>query len=492
MRKLFLLSLLFIFLFFTPKASAEVFTISSISDTISTSRPSASAVLSANQASADGLASIVDNNSLYLASDSATFKPDTGETISTVTVASMSAAASGVRKVYFTGNVGQTHHIGDPLVVPISAMHKLQFNTTKVVPASGKILVTFPALTANDANNAASPSASTFQMNGLNQARVMVVEGTTDITTTKITGGTGGGIAITNSSGGGSSPVVTITLNNASTINPGTLKIYLGCTGVDGSGNCNAQSPTIINPTQSSTAIGTARAWSIRVDTQDSSSTTLESGKTQAATVTSVQVQATVDQIFSLTIAGIGAGSAINTGNTNGCTNAETVSTGIDAAASLVDLGSLGSGVINISAQKLTVSTNAPSGYVLTATSSGHLINPATGIWVPDSTTPAAMTAGTSWFGFHPCGYDVYNTPASLWFTTTRNDAITAAGGAKVGWPTQSSALTLSSNSTGPIGGVDEAGGKGITSVEYAGTVASTFAAGTYTTVVTYVATPTF
>src|SRR5689334_15169136 len=75
-------------------------TLGSVSDTISTSRPSASNVLNADQAASATQVSVVDlgpsaSSTIYLASDSAIFLRDTGETQNAVNVASMSGQVSG-------------------------------------------------------------------------------------------------------------------------------------------------------------------------------------------------------------------------------------------------------------------------------------------------------------------------------------------------------------------------------------------------------------
>lgn len=216
--------------------------------------------------------------------------------------------------------------------------------------------------------------------------------------------------------------------------------------------------------------------------TQDSSSNVLDNTKIKIGTINSVLVQAVVDPTLTFTIAGIANATAINTGNATGCTNTETTNTGLGSNATVVDMGVISSAAINIAAQKLTVTTNGTGGYSLTATSSGHLINPATGYAIADSTTPTVMTTGTTWFGIHACGLDV---TSGTWAT----GATGGGAGAKYGWPTTTTAVTLASDSTGPI---DGSGGNGITSVEYGATVASNVPAGNYRSVITYVATPTF
>lgn len=75
----------------TLAGQAQAATLPSASDTATTSRPSASAPLTSNQAANDTQVNVFDNGSFFIASDTATLRGDTGETTSTVLpVASMS------------------------------------------------------------------------------------------------------------------------------------------------------------------------------------------------------------------------------------------------------------------------------------------------------------------------------------------------------------------------------------------------------------------
>lgn len=193
--KKFFFLLLIVFILFNARISkASAATLSAISDTLSTSRPSASNPLSANQAAGASQVSIIDinqstNNTIYLASDSAIIRADTGETQNTgITIASMSAQIAGspnTRNIYLANTISNAHHNGDAFVVPVTAMHTVGFTTVNPLASSQKIVINFPVLSSGDANNAASPSASTFQTNGLAQAGVKVwdVTGAADITT---------------------------------------------------------------------------------------------------------------------------------------------------------------------------------------------------------------------------------------------------------------------------------------------------------------------
>ena len=464
-KKTFLPSLFLFFglligaLFFVQKASAA--TLASVSDTITTSRPSASTPLSANAASGLTQVSVYDNKSLFLASDSAKlFRTSTGAVIdASITVASQSAARTTVYFAEGTGAAGQNGT--DVLMVPITAMHKVQFTIPNPIPASGKIVITFPG----SADTSASPSATTFAFNGLTTANASTNIAVNGATCTW---------AI-------AAPALTCTVSSAVSATT-TVTILIGCS-AQSEGTCTTQVPRFINPTKTAAA-GTADTWTLQLKTQDSGSIDIDTAKVKIGTVESVQVQATVDPTLTFVISSIADNTAINTGNATGCTNTENTSSGIGSTATTVDLGTL-STAINISAQLITITTNAINGYSLTATSSGHLINPATGFWIIDSITPAVFpSGGTPWFGIHPCGLDNIG---GTWGT----GATAKGSGAKYGWPTQTTSVTLAYDTTGPIGNTLTAG-NGLVSVEYAALIDASVPAGLYTAVVTYVATPTF
>lgn len=451
-------------------SGAEAATLGNASDTISTSRPSASAPLAADQAASATQVTIIDNGSFYLASDSAVIRPDTGETQNTVTVATMSAASGGQRTVTFVGTApANAHHAGDPLVVSVTAMHTVEFQTIQAVPVSGRIVLTFPALTSGDANNAASPSASTFQFNGLSDSEVSVLSGTTDIS--------GNITAVVTNPTSGNGGVVTLTLDGATSIPAGTVvNVFLGCTAVNTS-SCTTQAPRIINPTKSAAA-GTADTWKLRIDTQNASSVNLDTADIRIATIETVQVAATVEPTLTFTIAGINNATTLNNGRVTGCPSStpDVTNAGIASTTNYINLGVIHTGQINVAAQDMTVSTNAQSGYVLTATSSGKLLNPASGYFFASDTTGSTMTAGTEEFGIHACGTDAN--------TGLFGSASVLSGTGNVAWPTATTPLTIASRNA--------AASSLVTTVSYHATVSGGTPTGSYYSVITYVVTPTF
>lgn len=471
--------------FFLLPSKAQAASLSSASATLSTSRPSPSSPLSANVTSAEGQISVFNNNSRYLASDSGKIiRTGTGLVIgNNIPVASQSASYTSI---FLSGTVGTNAGAGaDVLFVPITAMHTIRFTPATTIPVGGQIIIGY----AGGADNSASPSASTFAFNNLSSGNVSV----------NFSAGASGCTFTV------SAPTVTCDVTSSS-IAAGTLvTILIGCS-VQSGGNCTTQVPTLINPTKSSQTAGTADIWKLNIRTTDGV-TDLDTATLAVGVIESVTVRANIDPSLTFTISGINDGSAVNTGNTSGCLQVETTNTGINSTATDVNLGTLANSpsannqkVGNISAQLLSVTTNAANGFVITATSSGHLRSAASGYFINDSTTPQAFPSnGANFYGFHGCGLDTYNTDiGSTYWNTTASDTDcdsfnTGSSGnlCKYGWPTATGPITIASDTTGPVGNSLIAG-NGLVSMSYAGGADAGVPPGQYTTIVTYVATPAF
>ncbi len=455
----------------SPKTYAA--TLTSLSDTITTSRPSAASPLSADAGSGVTSVSIFNNGSRFLASDSAKImRTSSGANVVTsVTVATQSSALT---TVYFTTTTGTAAQNGtDVLIANQTAMHKVSFINPQPIPSGGKIVITFPGT----ASNTASPSANSFAFNGkggttTDDTGVVKVNG---VTCSALTGDTTG------------NPKFTCTTSG--TVSTGTTVTFLiGCSSASGA-SCTTQSPFLINPTKTA-ANGTADTWNVLVQTQDGSSNLLDQGTTKIATVETVLVRAQVDATFTFTIAGIASGSNVYLGNATGCTTTDTINTGFASLPDVVDLASLpvNSATINTSAQLMTIQTNASNGYSITATSSGQLSNKASGYAIASSTAGSAFPstgANSAWFGIRACGTDA-NT--GLFGASSLN--ATRGSGAIYAWPTQTTSITLASKATGPINPTSTT--NGLITVEYAAAAGVETPSGNYDTTVTYVATPTF
>jgi len=285
---------------FVSKAQAQQ--LQSISDTISTSRPSAATNLTADQAANATQVTVYNNGSIFLASDSATLLRDTGETQNIVLVSSMSATgipSATQRYVYFggpcagTGCAANTHHLGDIIITPITATHTIKFTPSRQIPSGGFISISFPTT----ATNTASPSATGFSFNGMTSGSGLP----TNIVTNNVTC-----TADANTTVSGN----TITCKTTGPVNAGTVvTIIVGCT-TQSSGVCTAFKPQLINPTKTLSA-GTGDQWRLSVQTTDSGGAQLDSGIAAIATNESVQVQGTVQPYITFSIAGVTNGTSI-------------------------------------------------------------------------------------------------------------------------------------------------------------------------------------
>jgi len=457
---------------FTIKPSpAYAATLTSVKDIISTSRPSAIATLGVGASAGSTkltLGNMSTNNSRFITDDNVFLVGGPGSN-ENVTVASMSAIVGTTAALYLSSPTTQSHNIGATGMMATTAQHKISFQT--VSPANGTIQIIFPP---GNATNQSYPSFDGFSFNGLASA----------------------GIGVSFSPSGP-------TCSWAVTASSGLVQCNLG-TGITGSTQVTINigltttNPILVNPAKTAT-VGTQDAWAIRIKTTDSDGFEKDSAKVKVATIEAVEVYATVEPFINFNISGIANNQQISIGNT-GCFNTETINTGISSGTSEVNLGVLGASQVNVSAQLLTISTNANNGFALTATSSGHLRDSAISYWLPDAqgtptnnNTPSPLTIphGTPKFGIRPCGQDAYYTasPGDVW----GSDPCAADGGCKFANPSATYYYTLAQDTSGPIGsGSADGGGDGLISMEYASTINTLIPAGQYRTTITYVATATF
>jgi len=461
-KKVVLVFLFAFFLFSLKSLTGSVFAISNAQDLISTSRPSSYTTLGIGVSLNATQAIVVDNGSRWIASDSATI---IGAGTFSATIASMSAAGApitGQRTLYFTTGAAGIGHSGSVIYTPVTAKHTVSFRNSVSIPNTGKIQIIFPIGVGNTGN---LPSNSAFSFNNIQSNNISI---------------SGGGATCSNWIIAEASGIVQCNLS-AGLTGPATVSITIG-----------SSNPTLINPAKSGAGTeGVADTWSIEIKTLDTNSVVIEKTKVRVGTIDSIDVYATVNPTLTFTITGLTTGVALNIGN-SGCSNAEVMNTGFNTSATEVNLGVLAASVINLSGQLLTVTTNATSGYSLTATSSGHLIDNAIGYWITDAQgTPTAnnnpapdfLTAGTPKFGINACGLDIGGT--GVW----GSGATGGGAGAKYANPSAAYYYTLASDATGPILGPE---GNGITTVKYAATISTAVPAGNYHTAMTYVATPSF
>lgn len=452
-----------VYLFISIHAHAA--TLGSVSDTLTTSRPSASTPLSADAASSVGQVSVYNNGSIFLASDSARLLGGTAEN---ATVATVSAART---TVFFTTNTANAHTNGTVLIAPITATHTIKFTTISSIPSTGSIILTFPSSLGTD-TNFASPSAATFMPNGLTSGNIKSSVATLTCTL--------------NAFSAGNAP--TITCNNATSAIAGgtTITILLGCSA--GTTSCTTQQPTLINPTKTAAA-GTADTWTLNIASYDAASgagNQLDTSKIKIGTVESINVVAHIESYFTFSITGAANALVMNTVCTDGGNDPNTTNTGFPTTSTDVNLGTLTSSATNVAAQKMVITSNSVGGYTITATSSGHLINPANGVFLQDAQgtptnndtpAPASIANGGNKFGIRPCDLSAQaKVNTTTWGSTTPLFAN----------PSAAFYYTLVNSGSAPASAGDTY------YVEYAATPGSNTAPGDYRTQLTYVATVTF
>jgi hypothetical protein len=460
-----LLPVLILFALLIPR---QTLAFSSASDTITTSRPSSSTPLNGNATAGNMYADVYDNKSIFLASDSARLWVTAGHTGPTPENIYVASASADRTRVYFNSNLASTHPGGYTVLTNgVAARHTITFTLSQNALVNEKINIVFPQPAAGDVY-AASPSATAFM--GLSAGV------TTGITMTPSAGGTCT-ITVPNNY------TITCTVTGSQIAAGATITAVVG-----------SSTPFLLNPTKGNT-IGTADSWrlTLRHLTSADGPTGEADYRVAIATIENVEVTAQIDATITWTIAGIPDGinlysdgtwgnSGCNSTGFNFTTNAGAGST---ATPNAVNLGYLTNNP-NYAAQKFTISTNAPGGYVLTATSSGKLKSKANGweianvqgtnLTANNTPAPAAMPGGdVDAFGISACG-----TNANASFDT--NPA--AYGNPATGTPGTPYSYTLASYN-GPVGSDN-------ITVVYGAKAKSTSPAGVYKTTLSYMVTATF
>lgn len=219
---------------------------------------------------------------------------------------------------------------------------------------------------------------------------------------------------------------------------------------------------------------------SFEIDVSAGATGALDTGTTHVVIMTAVQVTANVDTVFTFAVAGLGSGVSVNGETTTGTTSSTSI-----------PFGTLTNGNATTSAQQLTVNTNASNGYVVTVQTDGPLESTTGGIIDgfddgSDSDTPTTWNA--------PGGdVDLPNTWGHWGFTsddaTTTRDAGDEFNVNEFAAASTSPRVVMSHD--GPANGVGV--GVGTTTVAYKVQITNLQEAGDdYSTVLTYIATPTF
>ena len=197
-----------------------------------------------------------------------------------------------------------------------------------------------------------------------------------------------------------------------------------------------------------------------------------DSGETRIAIVDAVEVTASVDTIFTFTIAGVTAGDV----------NGDTISG--ETTATAVPFGTLEAGQASTTAQDLSVETNAVNGFAVTVQTDGPLQS-APGNTIAgfidgsDTTTPSAWVAPTP---------DLQDSNTWGHWGLTTEDSTQSFGASNYVAVTTDPVVVFSND--GPSDGITADVGQ--TRVGYKIEVSALQPAGEYTTTLTYIATPVF
>lgn len=206
-----------------------------------------------------------------------------------------------------------------------------------------------------------------------------------------------------------------------------------------------------------------------------------DTGSTEVAIVNTVNVTASVDTLFTFSVAGTAAGTSVNGAHT----------TGGATTATNIPFGQIDAGVASTAAQLLSVTTNAKSGFVVTVTADGQLES-STGADIDGYINGNYTTTPTSWTA--PSATVGQENTYGHWGLTSDDAALTSGYTDLYGTGLYVSASTTPVEvfrHSGPVNGTGI--GVGTTTVGYrVQRTALQEAAEDYQATLTYVATPVF
>ena len=208
-----------------------------------------------------------------------------------------------------------------------------------------------------------------------------------------------------------------------------------------------------------------------------------DTGSTRIAIVNTVLVTATVDTLFTFTVAGRPTGTTVNTAHLTGGTT----------TATSIAFGKLVAGTASTAAQLLSVTTNARNGYSVTVEMDG-MLDSANGADIDGFINGAYTTTPTAWTA--PAGTPGSENTYGHWGVTTDDGALSGGanyntGGGGDRYVSASTTPIQVMSHTGPANGATR--GVGTTTVGYrVQTSGLQEAADDYNAVLTYIATPVF
>jgi hypothetical protein len=199
-----------------------------------------------------------------------------------------------------------------------------------------------------------------------------------------------------------------------------------------------------------------------------------DSGETRVAIVDTVQVTATVDTLFTFTVAGVTTGQTVNGTTTTGSTT-----------PTLINFGKLSANVASTAAQDLTVVTNARNGFVVTVEADG-MLDSANGADIDGFANGTYTASPTAWSA--PTATPGSENTYGHWGITSNDTDYFALTQRYVSASTSPVAVFANSGPTTGSGA-----GVGTTRVGYTVQISALQeAAEDYNAVLTYIATPVF
>ena len=342
-----------VFAFFPRLFRNEAANLTSVSDTLSSSRLSFYGLMGAGNTVGSTLITIntttaPSTSSSQLASPSASVAVKIG----THHDYTLDKIMQNGNEALFSVTSGQTLQTGDqtagvPIIATQSASHTVKFTTATAVP-NGSIRVLVQATANTGSSNDGIPDGDGFDF----KDAPPTVTCPTDVSSTMdFVAGTASAAAVTINS----------------------VKYHVFECRYSGAGNA-AQSfqsdpiivTSLINPApKSGHAVGTADAYNVIVQNMDSTYTMVDQTTAQIGVIESVRVSATVAPQITFKIAGIPSGALGN----NACGS----NTSVTTTATTVPFGEVAISSFSYAAQSLEVSTNAVGGYVVTAHQNDNL-----------------------------------------------------------------------------------------------------------------------
>jgi hypothetical protein len=259
---------------------------------------------------------------------------------------------------------------------------------------------------------------------------------------------------------------LTLTIDTGSIAAGSSTDIYIGNVASNDGDTPNTQ---IDNP-------GTEGNYEINIDAGAD-----DAGSTRVVILSSVQVTASVDTVFTFAVGGVGPGVTVNGDTTTGTTSSTSIPFGKLSAA----------GGATTSAQQLTVNTNASNGYVVTV-QLDQALQSSTGADIDGFSNGSDTDTPATWTG--PTG-DVAQEDTWGHWGFTSDDATTTRGALDEFDASEYAAASTTPrvvmSHDGPVNGTGT--GVGTSYVGYKVEISNLQEAGDdYSTTLTYIATPTF